>query len=140
MNAAGGILWGYAAQWGMAKDFPRLLLLGIISGVVLGTMATPIVVFVFGGATGVPTDLITASLLSAGYSLFSAAYIATLASNLADKIISVFVATAIVTALPPVLKSNVQVAQYRGFKAVGYAVTGIVIGIIIMALIMVHVL
>jgi threonine/homoserine/homoserine lactone efflux protein len=52
----------------------------------------------------------------------------------------VFVATAIVTALPPVLKSNVQVAQYRGFKAVGYAVAGIVIGIIIMALIMVHVL
>ncbi|MEM0117991.1 MAG: hypothetical protein QXV32_06050 [Conexivisphaerales archaeon] len=132
VNVAGAIVWGYAARWGWAKDFPRLLVLGIAVAVVSSLIAVPIIVFVFGGATGVPNDLITAALIAAGGSLFGSAFISNIIASLSDKIISTFLAVAIVAALPPVLKSRVQLAQYTGFKAVGYALIGILIGVLIM--------
>ncbi len=132
VNVAGAIVWGYAARVGLAKDFPRLLILGVIVAFVSSLIAVPIIVFVFGGATGVPNDVITAALIAAGGQLFSSAFISNIIASLSDKIISTFIAVAIVSALPSVLKGRVELATYTGLKAVGYALVGILIGIAIM--------
>jgi len=131
-NVAGGILWGYAARYGFGKDFARLLILGIIVAFVSSVISVPIIVFVFGGATGVPNDVITAALIAAGGQLFSSVFISNIIASLSDKIISTFIAVAIVAALPPVLKGRVELAKYAGMKAVGYALVGILIGVVIM--------
>ena len=136
VNVAGGLLWGYGARWGMAKSFIRLLILGIAVAILSSLIAVPIITFVFGGATGVPNDVITAALLASGKSLLSAVFISNIIASLSDKIISTFIAVAIVAALPPVLKSNVELAQYKGMKLVAYALIGIIIGLIIMIAIM----
>jgi energy-coupling factor transport system substrate-specific component len=132
VNVAGAIVWGYAARYGWGKDFVRLLVLGVVVAVVSSLIAVPIIVFVFGGATGVPNDVITAALIAAGGALFQSAFISNIIASLSDKIISTFLAVAIVAALPPILKSRVQLAQYSGLKAVGYSLVGIIIGVAIM--------
>ncbi|MGC8558607.1 MAG: hypothetical protein ACP5NC_06425 [Nitrososphaeria archaeon] len=136
VNVAGGLLWGYGAKWGMAKSFVRLLILGIAVAILSSLISVPIITFVFGGATGVPNDVITAALLASGKSLLSSVFISNIIASLSDKIISTFIAVAIVAALPPVLKSNIELAQYRGMKLVAYALIGIIIGLIIMIAIM----
>jgi energy-coupling factor transport system substrate-specific component len=136
VNVAGGLLWGYSARWGMAKSFVRLLILGIAVGILSTLMAVPIITFVFGGATGVPNDVITAALLASGKSLLSSVFISNAIANLSDKIISTFIAVAIIAALPATLKSSIELAQYRGMKLVAYTLIGIIIGLIIMIAIM----
>ena len=131
-NVAGAIAWGYGARVGLGKNFPRLLGLGVWVAIQSSLISVPIIVFVFGGATGVPNDMITAALLAAGGSLFGSAMISNLIASLSDKIISTFIAVAIVAALPAVMRSKVQLAQYTGFRAVAYAVIGIILGLIIM--------
>jgi hypothetical protein len=59
-------------------------------------------------------------------------FISNIIASLSDKIISTFIAVAIVAALPPVLKGRVELAKYAGMKAVGYALVGILIGVVIM--------
>lgn len=131
-NVAGAIVWGYAARYGWAKNFWRLLVLGVGVAIVASLISVPIIVFVFGGATGVPNDVITAALLAAGGSLFGSALISNLIASLSDKITSTFIAVAIVAALPSVLRGNVQLAQLGGMRAVAYAIIGIIIGLLIM--------
>jgi len=131
-NFAGAIVWGYAVRYGWGKDFPRLLILGIVVAVVSSIISVPIIIFIFGGATGVGNDLITAALLASGGAFVSSVFISNIIASLADKIISTFVAVAIVTALPAVLKGRVQLAQYKGMRAVAYSIIGILIGVVIM--------
>jgi len=132
-NAIGALVWGYGARIGLAKDFPRLLFLGIVSAFVITSMAVPIYVFVFGGATGHFADIMTAVYLQMGAQLWVAVFSSNILSSLADKILAVFLAVLIIEALPPMLRYKVEVAKQPRLRVVMYAIVGIVIGVALAA-------
>jgi energy-coupling factor transport system substrate-specific component len=139
INILGAIIWGYGARY-LTKDFPRLLLLGVIAGFFTGICATPIGVVLFGGATGVPSDLITAAFLASGKSIWTADALSSVISNEADKIFSTFIAVAIVARLPKVMRGEVKLAEAPTTRVIAYSVLGIVIGIVLTALIALKIL
>lgn len=139
INVLGGIIWGYSAKY-MTKSFPRLLLLGLITGIASGVAATPIVALVFGGATGAPSDLVIAGFLASGSSLFSAALYGTVITNVADKIISTFFAVAVVTRLPTAVRGNLQLSKLPTGRVLAYSVAGILIGVVLTILIVIGVI
>jgi len=139
INILGAVLWGYGARR-LGSSFPRLLLLGVIAGIVTGAFSSPIGVFLFGGATGVPSDLITAAFLATGASLFTANFLASILSNLADKIVSTFIAVAIVSRLPRVVRGNISLAEAPTGKVIGYSVIGILLGAVLTILIALKIL
>ncbi len=126
-NAVGGLYWGYLAKYGFAKDFPRLLFLGITSAFVITSVAVPIYVFVFGGATGHFSDIMTAAFLQAGLALPAAVFSSNIIVSLADKVLSVFVAVAIIEALPPALKYRVEIMRAPPARIAVYVASGIAI-------------
>jgi len=132
-NAIGALVWGYGAKIGLTKDFPRLLLLGIISAFIITSMAVPIYVFVFGGATGHFADIMTAVYLQMGAQLWVAVFSSNILSSLADKILAVFLAVLIVEALPPTLRYRVEITKQPPLRVVMYAIIGIVIGVALAA-------
>jgi len=134
INMLGGILWGYGARY-LTKDFPRLLLFGIVTGLACGVAATPIVALVFGGATGAPSDMVIAGFLAGGSALFSAALYGTVITNVADKIISVFFAVAVVTRLPTAVRGNLQLSKLPTARIMAYAVIGVLVGVVLTILI-----
>jgi energy-coupling factor transport system substrate-specific component len=91
--------------------------------------AVPIYLFVFGGATGHFADIMTTVFLSMGQQLVVAVFSANILSSLADKIISGFVALAIVEALPPNLTSGVELPKATGLMRIVWIVAGLVLGI-----------
>ena len=64
----------------------------IIAGVLLGFIAPAVGTFIrltlFGGFTGSSTDIMITALRASGQSIFSSTFLATVASNMVDKIIS----------------------------------------------------
>ncbi len=132
-NAIGALVWGYGLKIGLTKDFPRLLLLGIISAFVITSMAVPIYVFVFGGATGHFADIMTAVYLQMGAQLWVAVFSSNILSSLADKILAVFLAVPIVQALPPMLRYRVEITKQPPMKVIMYTIIGLVIGVALAA-------
>ncbi|HDD68785.1 MAG TPA: hypothetical protein ENG61_00290 [Candidatus Korarchaeota archaeon] len=67
----------------------------------------PIYVFVFGGATGHFSDVLTASFLAMGQQLAPAVLSAKLLVEIPDKMLSTFLGVAILQAMPEELKLRV---------------------------------
>ena len=63
-------------------------------------IAAPIIVLVFGGATGNGADALTGTFLAVGQNLVGSVFSSNILTSLADKIIGGFVALAIIEALP----------------------------------------
>ncbi|PRX30433.1 energy-coupling factor transport system substrate-specific component [Orenia metallireducens] len=72
-------------------NYLTALITGLILSVVAPLVGTPIAVFLFSGLTGGGVDLLYAWLLHSGESIFQAAFIARITSNLVDKIASCLV-------------------------------------------------
>ena len=85
----------------MGATVPRFFLLNIIVALVNSAVAAPIVAFVFGGATGHASDALTAPSRRPVAGCSRRRSHRASSSVLADKIISGFVAVAIIEALPP---------------------------------------
>jgi len=105
--AIGGIIYGYGAKYGLVKSFARVALLGLIVGIAGGFITVPIYVFVFGGATGHFSDVLTASFLAMGQQLAPAVLSAKLLVEIPDKMLSTFLGVAILQAMPEELKLRV---------------------------------
>ena len=99
-NVVGALIWGYGTKWGWANDKLRFFGLSVASAVGVSLMAAPIVIFVFGGATGHASDVLTAGLLAAGGDMWTAVFSSNIIVSSADKILSSFLALAIIGALP----------------------------------------
>lgn len=100
VNMLSGLVAGYLYRKGMFRTLWRLIASGFIIAAVNTVAAVPIIVFVFGGATGSGADLITTFFLAAGHKLLSAVLSSQAILSPVDKIITVFVAWAIALRLP----------------------------------------
>ncbi|MDP2349568.1 MAG: ECF transporter S component, partial [Chloroflexota bacterium] len=90
VNVAAALLWGYGIRsLGLGRNAVLFFMVAVIVGVVTGILATPIVLFLYGGATGHPSDLITAALASFG--LERATLTSSVLSSIADKVVSAYI-------------------------------------------------
>jgi ABC-type Co2+ transport system permease subunit len=130
VNVAGALVWGYGVRsFGMGASAPRFFLLNVVVALVTSAVAAPIVVFVFGGATGHPSDALTIVFANAGQGLFAAVLASNILVTLADKTISGFVALSIIEALPPELSRDVRLPAPTNMRPILVAVAGVVVGV-----------
>ncbi|HRF49746.1 MAG TPA: hypothetical protein PLC98_19100 [Anaerolineales bacterium] len=133
-NVIGALVWGYGIRWGMGKSMVSYFLLACICAVAVSLMAVPIYVFVFGGATGHFSDMMTAAFVGMGQNLLVSVFSANIIVSLADKIISAFIALAILEALPPMLTSHLDIVKAPRLQLVMW-IAGAVVAAVALALI-----
>lgn len=132
VNVVGALLWGYGVRsWGLGRTIPRFFVLNIIVAISCTIVAAPIIVLVFGGATGNGADALTGTFLAVGQNLVGSVFSSNILTSLADKIIAGFVALAIIEALPKSLTQNIDIVKATPLKGVLLAVAGVVVGALI---------
>lgn len=101
VNIAIGLVVGL-----ITKKFKFSVLVAVVTGLVLAVVApligTPIAVFLYGGITGDFNDVFFTALKNSGSTIFSAAFLPRIASNLVDKIVSCII---VALSLPTIEKS-----------------------------------
>lgn len=130
-NVVGALIWGYGTKWGWANDKLKFFGLSVASGVGVSLMAAPIVIFVFGGATGHASDVLTAGLLAAGGDMWSSVFSSNIIVSSADKILSSFLALAIIGALPTNLQVTGPIMKAESMGKVVLITAGTVVGVIL---------
>jgi len=100
VNAAIGIVAGLLAGHGYLKTLPKAVVLTLALTVTTIVTATPIVVLVFGGVQGTGADFITGFITATGRGLVESVMGSQLAVQPLDKVITVFVAYALVKGVP----------------------------------------
>jgi energy-coupling factor transport system substrate-specific component len=131
VNVAGALVWGYAVRWGLGKKFWSFGVVNVVVAIVCSLFAVPIYVFVFGGATGHFSDMMTAAFLAMGQNLLVSVFSSNILVSLADKVISGFVALAIIEALPANLTQGLQLPKSEGMGKVAWIAGGIVLGALV---------
>ncbi len=105
VNVAVGLIVGLVAKkWKFT--LPVAIILGLILSVVCPVIGTPIGIAVYGGLNGSASDVLVASLVEGGKTIFQASFLRNIASNLIDKIGTCVIAWAIIKALPMSFKAN----------------------------------
>lgn len=132
VNVVGALVWGYGHRWGWGKTNVGFFLLNILVAFLCSVTAVPIYVFVFGGATGHFSDVMTAAFLAMGQNLLVSVFSSNILVSLADKIISGYVALAIIEALPANLTQNLMLPKAEGLNRIILPVVGVVIGVAVM--------
>ncbi|MCW5875826.1 MAG: hypothetical protein KIS85_02985 [Anaerolineales bacterium] len=132
VNVVGALVWGYGHRWGWGKTNVGFFLLNILVAFLCSVTAVPIYVFIFGGATGHFSDVMTAAFLAMGQNLIVSVFSSNILVSLADKIISGYVALAIIEALPANLTQNLQLPKAEGLNRIILPVVGVVIGVAVM--------
>jgi energy-coupling factor transport system substrate-specific component len=129
-NVVGALVWGYGVRnFGMGKTFPRYFILNLLVAFMVSLTAVPIYVFLFGGATGHFSDVMTAAFLAMGQNLFVSVFSSNILVSLADKLIAGFVALAIIDALPPALSAGIDLIRAERTQRYIFAAVGVVAGI-----------
>lgn len=129
VNVVGALVWGYTIRWGWGKTFWGFSLVNILVAFLCSLTAVPIYVFIFGGATGHFADMMTAAFLAMGQNLIVSVFSSNILVSLADKIISGFVALAIIEALPANLTQGIQLPKSEGIGKIVWIAAGIVVGV-----------
>jgi energy-coupling factor transport system substrate-specific component len=80
--------------------FGRVILYGILTGVVAAIVSAPVVVFLFSGVTGSGSALLVAFFLKTGQQLMNATLLSGLAADPIDKTLQVLVAALLFRATP----------------------------------------
>lgn len=108
VNAAIGLIAGICALLGLVRketnpaQVSRTLVISLVLAVVATVTSTPLNVSLWGGSTGKAwVDAIFAGFLAGGWQLFPASMAAEFISDIADKIITFFIAWLIYTRIPP---------------------------------------
>jgi len=131
VNVAGALVWGYANAWGWMKKAWSFFLVQVLVAFVSSLFATPIYVFIFGGATGHFADMMTAAFLAMGQNLIVSVFSSNILVSLADKIIAGYVGLAIIEALPTNLTSDAKLPKAEGLKRIIMPLVGVLIGVAI---------
>ena len=133
VNVAAALVWGYGIRrLGLGRTVAGFFVLAVVVGVVTGVLATPIVLFVFGGATGHPSDLITATLATFG--IERAALISSVITSVPDKVIAAYAGLAVTAALPAAVAGRAVLPETPGTRRLAVALVGILAGVILAAL------
>jgi len=129
-NIAGALVWGYGVRrLGLGRNGITYFLLTLVAAVVVALVAAPIVLFVYGGATGHASDAVTAALEIAGQGLASAVVASNLVINAADKVMAGYVALAIIRALPDDLLAGIRLPRTSRFGTLAMVLAGEAIGV-----------
>jgi energy-coupling factor transport system substrate-specific component len=138
-NVIGALVWGYGVRLGMGKTLVRYFILSLLVALAVTLMAVPIYVFLFGGATGHFSDMMTAAFVGMGQNLIVSVFSSNIIVSLADKIIASFVALAIIEALPPMLTSHLDIVKAPRMTLVAWIVGAVILSVVIV-LVLVNVL
>jgi len=130
VNVAGGLVWGYAHRAGWMKKNWSFFLVNILVAFVSTLFATPIYVFIFGGATGHFSDVMTAAFLAMGDQLIVSVFKSNILVSLADKIIAGYVGLAIIEALPASMTGDTELPKSEGLNRIIVPIIGIVVGLL----------
>jgi energy-coupling factor transport system substrate-specific component len=131
VNVAGALVWGYGVRTlMMGRTFTTYFILNLLVALICTLFAVPIYVFIFGGATGHFSDMMTAAFLAAGQNLITSVFSANIIVSLADKVISGFVALAIIEALPKNLTNKIVLPQSTTMNKVLWILGGVLVGVV----------
>ncbi|MGO3640210.1 ECF transporter S component [Glutamicibacter arilaitensis] len=109
-----GFLAGTAARYGALRRVYLAPIAGLVAGVLVGVVSSPVATFVYGGTSGVGTGALVAAFSSMGDSLLSAVTKQALISDPGDKAVVFLVAALLVYALPKRLSGSFAfVRRYR---------------------------
>ena len=125
------LVWGYGTRWGWANDKVKFFGLSVASAVFVSLMAAPIVIFVFGGATGHSSDILTAGILASGAGMWQSVFSSNIIVSAADKILSSFLALAIIGALPKNLQVTGPIMAQEDMGKAVLITAGTVVGVIL---------
>ena len=107
VNIAVGIVVGLIARkWKF--NLKTAIITGAILAVVAPLIGTPISVYVYGGLTGDFNDIFFTWLRQTGQSVFTAAFIPRITSNIVDKIASCIIVSLLISRMP---KNYIQEAK-----------------------------
>ncbi len=106
-----GFVAGCCAHFGLMKNWWKAILAGLIIAVTTPFVATPIVVYVYGGVEGSGASLLTAVMIKSGVKITSAAFYKNLMVEPLDKVPTVLVAFALVSVLSKRLVSKFSRAE-----------------------------
>jgi energy-coupling factor transport system substrate-specific component len=95
-----GLLAGLFGEAGWLKTVWKVILAGVITGLVASVISAPITAYVFGGVTGSGTDVIQAFFRNAGFAILPSAFAQGVSSDPLDKTVTYLVVWLIVRALP----------------------------------------
>jgi energy-coupling factor transport system substrate-specific component len=95
-----GVTAGWLARLGGFRAWWLALLSGAVIGVQTTLLATPIIVFLFGGVSGVGADFASAYMLALGSSLITSVGVTNLSISLIDKTLTALIAFFIANRLP----------------------------------------
>ena len=104
--AVSALLTGYATRTFRARPLPlvpfasKVLLYGLITGIVSAVVSAPVVVYLFGGVTGSGSTFVVALFLKTGQQLLDSVVLAGLATDPVDKIAEVLLAALLYRATP----------------------------------------
>jgi energy-coupling factor transport system substrate-specific component len=131
VGAGAAITWGYGVRnLGLGRTATRYFLLNLLVVLVVSVLATPIVIYLFGGATGHPSDLITASLARLGP--VGAVFADNILVNLVDKLLTGYLALAAALALPAHLIQGGAVLPAAAGNRWVVVATGVVIAVVLL--------
>ena len=125
VGVGAALTWGYGVrQLGLGRSASRYFVLNLLVVLVVSLLATPIVLWLFGGATGHPSDLITAAL--SGLGPVGAVFMDNVLVNLVDKLVTGYLALAAASALPPHIVQGAVLPGATGRSWVLVVVTGLI--------------
>jgi energy-coupling factor transport system substrate-specific component len=90
------------------RSYALIIVLGLLLGVVAGTVSAPIIAYLFGGITGAGASVITALLLKSGETLFTSVLLSGIASEPIDKLIQLALAVTLVRLTPSRVKAALK--------------------------------
>lgn len=124
------LLWGYGIRrFGLGRSAWTFLGLGVVVAVASAIIASPIVLWVYGGATGSASDALTFFFELVGLSQGVSVFVSNLVSNSADKLIAGSVGLALVRALPETYLAGVRLPSQTRFGLLGTAAVGVAMGV-----------
>jgi energy-coupling factor transport system substrate-specific component len=131
VGVGAGLTWAYGVRTlGLGRTATRYFALQLLVVLVVSILATPVVLWLFGGGTGHPSDIITAAFARLGP--WGAVFADNLLVNLVDKVFTGYIALAAARALPPQLLQGGAELPGPGNRWVVVAATGVVIGAILL--------
>lgn len=88
------------ARWGGFKNILRVLLSGIVFGIVAAIVSAPVIIWVFGGATGNGASLVTSMFVQMGNQIINSVFLSGFSIEPIDKALQCIVAFFLVKSIP----------------------------------------
>ncbi|MCR2800053.1 helix-turn-helix transcriptional regulator [Microbacterium sp. zg-Y818] len=122
VNIVGALVWGYGVrQWRMGRSPSRVLVLSLLVGVCCTLVATLLIMFVYGGfSINAGAQTLSGNLVAIGHQFWGAVFSSNIITSLMDKLISGFIALALL----PLLVRHLAGRPDHAIQGLGRLVSG----------------